>query len=504
MATNSGAAAHVEVRGLCKSFGAVRAVRDVSVTIARGSVHALVGENGAGKSMLAKMIAGAVAPTAGEILVDGREVVFGSPRQALANGIAMVDQELALVPARSAMDNVFLGIESPTGWLPSVREQRARWDALLGHSGFDLARDTLVGSLSVADQQKVEILRALAREAEFIVMDEPTDPLTQDEAEQLYAIVAELRRQGTTILFISHFLEEVLRISDTVTVLRDGHHISTRPAADETASSLVRAMLGRPLELAFPERRPPSRTAEPILEVRGLSAAGRFDDVSFTLRPGEIVGMAGLVGSGRTEVLRAVFGADPVDGGELLLDGRPVALASPRQAIARGVVMLPESRKEHGLAMARSIAENMVISRLREVSTYGLLRLDRQRELVAAMMSDLDVRASGQDAPVRTLSGGNQQKVLFGKCLMTEPRVLLVDEPTRGVDVGAKRAIYELLATLAAGGMAVLVVSSELEEVLGLAHRVLVMCRGRLVEDLPWDEASEERVLAAAFGTAAA
>jgi ABC-type sugar transport system ATPase subunit len=495
---------HIELRGLSKSFGPVEAVRSVDLTIARGSVHSLVGENGAGKSVLGKMIAGVLAPTAGQILVDGQEVGFGSPRDALARGIAMVDQELALVPRRSVMDNVFLGIEAPRGWLPSVREQRTRWDALVSRTGFDVPPDALVASLSVADQQKVELLRALARNAELIVMDEPTDPLTQDEAERLYEVIDELRRQGTTILFVSHFLEEVLRISDTVTVMRDGEHISTRPAAEESAGSLVRAMLGRPLELAFPDRRQPDGGSEPILEVRGLSAAGRFEDASFSLRPGEIVGMAGLVGSGRTELLRAVFGADPVDAGEVLVDGVPSRVGSPRQAIRQGLVMLPESRKEHGLVMPRSVAENIVMPRLDEVSSRGLVDRARQREVVGKMMSDLDVRANSQDTRVVNLSGGNQQKVLFGKCLMSQPRIFLIDEPTRGVDVAAKRAIYELIVSLADRGMAVLMVSSELEEVLGLAHRVLVMCRGRLVADIPHAEATEEKVLAAAFGTAAA
>jgi ABC-type sugar transport system ATPase subunit len=454
--------------------------------------------------VLGKLIAGVLAPTSGQILVDGQEVAFGSPREALMHGIAMVDQELALVPRRSVMDNVFLGIESPGGWLPSVREQRKRWDALVARTGFKVPPDAMVASLSVADQQKVELLRALARDAALIVMDEPTDPLTQDEAEQLYDVVDGLRKQGTTILFVSHFLEEVLRISDTVTVLRDGQHISTKPAAEETASSLVRSMLGRPLELAFPERRPADGESAPILEVKGLSAEGRFEDASFSLRPGEIVGMAGLVGSGRTELLRAVFGADPIDRGEVLVDGTPASFSSPRDAIGRGIVMLPESRKEHGLVMPRSVAENIVMPRLGDVSSHGLLNLDRQRELVGGLMSDLDVRANSQATRVHDLSGGNQQKVLFAKCLISQPRILLIDEPTRGVDVAAKRAIYELIVSLAERGMAVLMVSSELEEVLGLAHRVLVMCRGRLVADLPHTEATDEKVLAAAFGTAAA
>jgi simple sugar transport system ATP-binding protein/ribose transport system ATP-binding protein len=492
---------HVELSGLSKTYGGVRAARDVSLEILRGSVHAIVGENGAGKSTVSKIIAGAVQPTAGEVFVKGELVNFHSPRQALAAGIAMIDQELALVPGRSVIDNVFLGVEPRRRGIVNDRAQRARFRELIERTGFDLRGDVPVASLRVADQQKVEILRALAREAEFIVMDEPTAPLTSVEAEQLYQTIWGLRDQGTTILYISHFLAEVLKIADTVTVMRDGQLVSTRPSAEETEASLVRGMLGRPLELSFPDQRPCDPAAAPVLEVRDLAADGRFADVSFDLRPGEIVGVAGLIGSGRTELLRAVFGADPVSSGEIVLDGETVKGHSPRKSIAKGLVMLPESRKDDGLVMGRSVAENLVMAQLEDVSTVGLVRRDRQRIAVDKLLSDLDVRASSPDAPVSSLSGGNQQKVLFAKCLMGNPRVLMVDEPTRGVDVGAKRAIYDLITQLAADGMALLVVSSELQEVLGLAHRILVMRRGRLVAEMNADQADEEAILAAAFGT---
>ena len=504
MTTSSGAAPHIELRGVAKNYGGVRAVREASFAIRRGSVHALVGENGAGKSTISKMIAGVVTPSSGEVLLDGAPVHFSSPRQALAAGIAIIDQELAMVPARSVVDNVFLGAESRRGGVLLRREQRERFDELLARTGFDLDGDAAVGSLRVADQQKVEILRAIARDAELIIMDEPTSPLTQVEADQLYEIIWSLRDSGTTIIYISHFLEEVLKLSDTVTVMRDGQHVSTGPSAEETEASLVRAMLGRSLELNFPERRACDPTASPVLEVRDLCAAGRFTDVSLDLRPGEIVGLAGLIGSGRSEVLRAVFGADRVDSGQVLIDGEPLRRPSPRASIAKGLVMLPESRKDDGLVMVRSVAENAVMAHLRDVSAAGVIRSERQRTAVAKLLKDFDVRTAGQDTPVGSLSGGNQQKVLFAKCLMGGPRVLLIDEPTRGVDVGAKRAIYELITGLAADGMAILVVSSELEEVLGLAHRVLVMHRGRLVADLPAEKADQETVLSAAFGTAPA
>jgi len=504
MSGEAAAQPHIELRGVSKNYGGVQAVRDVSLEIARGSVHAIVGENGAGKSTVSKIIAGVIPPSLGELRVAGQPADFASPRQALAAGIAMIDQELAMVPARSVIDNIFLGAESRRLGRLDTRAQRRRFEELIEQTGFNLDGDQHVRSLSVADQQKVEILRAIARDAELIIMDEPTAPLTQVEADQLYEIISDLRKGGTTILYISHFLDEVLQISDTVTVMRDGLHVSTKPAAEETEASLVRGMLGRSLELAFPQRRACDPASAPVLEVRGLTAAGRFADVSFDLRPGEIVGMAGLIGSGRTEVLRAVFGADPVDSGEILLGGTQLRARSPRALIDRGLVMLPENRKDDGLVMCRSVAENTVMAHLDDVSTNGLVRRDRQRKAVGKLMKDLDVRTSSPDAPMSSLSGGNQQKVLFAKCLMGNPRVLLVDEPTRGVDVGAKRAIYDLITSLAEEGMAVLVVSSELEEVLGLAHRVLVMRRGRLVANLDAADADEETVLSHAFGTAAA
>lgn len=494
------APAIIEARNVSKRFGGVQAVHGASLSVSRGTVHALVGENGAGKSTLGKMLAGAVTPTSGTLLVDGRPAHYGSPRQALAAGIAMIDQELAMVPARSVIDNVFLGTESRRLGLLRSRDQRRRFKALVADTGFDLDADALVGSLRVADQQKVEILRAVARNARLVVMDEPTAPLTQVEAEQLYAVIRDMRDRGATIVFISHFLEEVLDVADTVTVMRDGEVIRTSQANDETPASLVHAMLGRPMDVAFPKRGRPAQDARVVLEARGLGAAGRFVDVSLELRAGEILGLAGLVGSGRTEVARALFGADRVDGGELILDGQPVKLRSPRDAIAAGIVLLPESRKDGGLVMMRSIAENMVLPHLGQVSRWGVLRPREERTRVERTIAELDVRCRGLRTPVETLSGGNQQKVLFGKWLVHPPRVLIVDEPTRGVDVGAKRALYELVSDLARQGLAVLVISSDLEEVLGLAHRVAVMHRGRVAVTLDADEADEERVLAAAFG----
>lgn len=493
--------AHVELVDVSKSFGGVQAVRNLSLTIERGAIHALVGENGAGKSTAAKIIAGALTPSSGQLRVAGEAVLLHSPRQALGHGIAMIDQELALVGARSVIDNVFLGDEARARGLLKPREQSARFAALIERTGFELDPEAIVGRLRVAEQQKVEILRALAREAELIVMDEPTARLTMVESRQLYAIVNALRDQSTTIVYISHFLDEVLALADTVTVMRDGLHVRTSPASEETSDSLVGAMLGRELELAFPKQPAGGVAGEPVLEVRNLSGAAGFADVDFTLRAGEIVGMAGLIGSGRSEFARALFGADRITAGEILLDGEPVKIRSPRAAVRRGLAMLTESRKDDGLVMGRSISENTVLPHLDEVSAWGILQPKRERARVAQMIEQLDIRTSGPNLAVSSLSGGNQQKVMFAKWLMRTPRVLIVDEPTRGVDVGAKQAIYELITGLAESGMAILLISSELEEVLGLAHRILVMRRGRIVTTLDRADATEEIVLAHAFGT---
>ncbi|MBX5474782.1 MAG: sugar ABC transporter ATP-binding protein, partial [Thermoleophilia bacterium] len=355
--------------------------------------------------------------------------------------------------------------------------------------------------LRTAEQQKVEIMRAIARDARLIVMDEPTAALTRAESRRLLEIIRQLAAAGTSVLLISHYLDEVLAVCDTVTVMRNGRIVRTAPAANETEQSLVNAMVGRDVSLEYPPKTPPPPDAPTVLEVRGLSRRGAIEDVSLSIRAGEIVGLAGLVGSGRTEVARAIFGADPVEGGEILLDGKPVRVRGPRGASRLGIALLPESRKEQGLVMMRSVRENVTLSTLPEFAAAGLVSRRRERARTQELGRDLAIRASSVDAPVSTLSGGNQQKVLFAKWLVRPPRVLIADEPTRGVDVGAKRQIHELIRELAARGMAVLLISSELEEVLGLSHRVLVMRRGRIAASYSSEEATMERVMAAAFAT---
>jgi ribose transport system ATP-binding protein len=460
-----------------------------------------VGENGAGKSTLAKVIGGVYRPDDGELLVDGSRVAFHAPRDALDSGIATIAQEIALVPARTVMENVLLGIESNTGGVVRTGELRERFDELNERTGFGLDPLAVVRTLRTAEQQKVEILRAIARDARLLLMDEPTAALTRDETERLIETVRALAAGGTSIVLVSHYLEEVLGVCDTVTAMRNGRIVRTSRAKDETPETLVAAMIGRDMSLEFPEKVHPPAGARVVLEARGLTRGRELQDVSLTVRAGEIVGLAGLVGSGRTEVARAIFGADRLDSGEVVFDGKAVSIKGPRQAARLGIAMLPESRKDQGLFMIRPVRENISIVDVRAISRLGVVDRRSEGRRTGDLARELDVRAASQEAMVTTLSGGNQQKVLFAKWLFRRPKLLIADEPTRGVDVGAKRQIYELLIGLASDGMAILLISSEIEEVLGLAHRVLVMRNGRVVGEFEGEAATDEAVMTAAFSS---
>nr|WP_277345706.1 sugar ABC transporter ATP-binding protein [Nocardioides sp. JQ2195] len=489
----------MRLEGVAKRFGGVQAVSGIDIAIPSGTVVALVGENGAGKSTLGKIIAGVHRPDSGRILVDGVEVTLGSPRDALSHGVALVAQELALVPEMSVVDNVFLGFESRGKGFILDRGNRRRFEELRHSVGFDLDPDDLAGNLRVADQQKVEILRALARDARIIVMDEPTAALTREEAQGLFTIVRRLTSQGTSIVFVSHFLEDVLGLADTIVVLKDGRHIRTTSAALETPASLVSSMIGKNVDLSMPDKRHVPDSARCLLSVHGLTRSGAFEDVSFDVRAGEIVGLAGLMGSGRTEVLRGIFGAERARG-TIEVDGVAARMTHPRGATKRGIGMIPESRKDQGLIMGQSIRNNITLASLRRHSPFGFVSKRKEMWTTDQLHGRLDIRTLDSEAPVLALSGGNQQKVLFAKWLAFGAKVLLIDEPTRGVDVGAKAAIHQLITDIAAQGVAVVLVSSEHEEVVGLAHRVLVLRRGRIVEELAGENLTETRVVQAALG----
>lgn len=491
--------AHIELHNVGKRFDAVVALANTNLTIKRGTIHALVGENGAGKSTLGKIISGVIRPDQGEVIVNGRRVQYTAPYDALADGITMISQEVTLVPKLGVMENVFLGMESQRVGVLQRDEMRQRYESLTARSGFSVPTDRLVAKMRVADQKKVEILRSIARNAQLIVMDEPTASLSAEEAEKLFDIVRLLRDAGTTIIFVSHFLEQVLSLADTVTVLRNGIVVRTSPAREETPESLVTAMLGRAMTLAFPPKIKPAPDAPVVFQVEDLARVGLVENVSLNIRAGEIVGLAGLVGSGRSEVARAIFGADQRDQGVIKINGRHVRIESPADAIRAGIVLLPESRKLQGLIMRLEVGHNVTLPHLDTLSRATVIRGRQENHETRNLLASLDVRPPEPRVKLTSLSGGNQQKVLFAKWLFRRPLILIADEPTCGVDVGAKQAIYGLLNSLAEQGMGVLLISSEIEEVLGLAHRVYAMRQGRVVAELTGSSLTEDAVMRAIF-----
>ena len=496
----SGRGLAVSVAGIQKRYSAVHALKGVSLDIHAGEVRGLVGENGAGKSTLGKIIAGVVTPDTGEIALDGEIVHLHSAADALAHGVAIVAQELAVVPQLTVAQNVLLGQEPRRGVVLDTRGLRARFDELCDLVGFVLPPDARLGSLRKSEQQKAEILRAVARDARLIVMDEPTAALSSDEARQLVVATRRMAAEGRTIIFVSHHLEEVLAVCDNISVLRDGQLVRTGVAAEETADSLVTSMIGRSLGSEYPVKSVPDRTGVPALKVTGISSGSGVQDVSFEIWPGEVLGIAGLVGSGRSELARAIFGADR-HVGSIEINGEKLRIDSERQAIRAGIAMLPENRKEFGLMLERTVMENTSLPELPRLTRWSWIRRGRERRRVGEMLAKVNVRASAASSGAGTLSGGNQQKVMFAKWLLTSPKVFIADEPSQGVDVGARARIYELISEMAARGMAVLIISSELEEVMGLANRVLVMRKGQLVRELTDEALTADAILAHSFGT---
>ncbi len=472
-----------------KSFGAVHALRGARIELYPGESHALVGENGAGKSTLIKVLAGVHQPDSGRLTVDGTPVTFRTTADAMAAGIAVIYQEPTLFPDLTVAENIFVG-RQPRGAGRAIdrRAMNAAAAELFGRLGVALHPDRPARGLSIADQQLVEIAKALSLGARVLIMDEPTAALSGVEVDRLFGVVRGLREQGAAILFISHRFREVEVLCERVTVMRDGRHVSTDLMRDVTTDELVRRMVGRELSALFPKL--DVEPGEVVLEVEGLTRAGVFADVSFHVRAGEIVALAGLVGSGRSEVVQSVFGVDPRDSGTVRVAGRVLPPHRPKAAMAAGVALVPEDRRQQGLILDLSIQRNITLPRSRALSRLGLLTGGRERRSAREWAQRLHTRFARLTDPVATLSGGNQQKVVLAKWLSTEPRVLFVDEPTRGIDVATKAEVHRLMSELAARGVAVLMVSSELPEVLGMADRVLVMREGRLVADVPRSEAT--------------
>ena len=483
-----------------KSFGAVQALIDGSVTLRGGEVHALLGENGAGKSTLVKILAGVYQPDSGTLTVNGREVTLHGPAAAQAAGIAVIYQEPTLFPDLTVAENMFIGRQPlRNGRRIDRRAMQDEAAATFKRLGVPLDPARIARGLSIADQQVVEIGKALSLDARVIVMDEPTAALSAAEVDRLFEVIRTLKAQDAAVLFISHRLEEVFAICQTVTVMRDGRHVLTSDLTGLTANDLVRAMVGRDLA-----ERPPETVGaapgEPMLTVDRLTREGVFTDISFTVRSGEIVALAGLVGAGRSEVARAVFGIDRYDAGQVTVRGRRLKKASPTSAMAAGIGFVPEDRRQQGLVMDMSVQQNVALASLDTLRKGGLIRASAERAMAADWAARLAIKYGRLTDPVSMLSGGNQQKVVLAKWLGRKPDVLIVDEPTRGIDVGTKAEVHHLLTELARSGVAVLMISSELPEVLGVAERVLVMREGRLVAEFSHAEASEESIMAAAMG----
>jgi rhamnose transport system ATP-binding protein len=489
----------LSLSGVSKTFGSVRALQDVSLELHPGEAHALAGENGAGKSTLIKVLAGVYRPDTGTVLVDGQPVTFAGPADARDAGVAVIYQEPTLFPDLSVAENIFMG-RQPRGQLRRIdrRRMHAEAAALFQRLGVTLDPAQPARGLSIADQQMVEIAKALSLRARVLIMDEPTAALTVNEVERLFAVARSLRSQGAAVLFISHRLDEVFELCQRVTTLRDGRLIATEPVAELTPDDLVRRMVGRPLEALFPKL--DTAPGAVALKVDRLSREGLFTDVSFEVRRGEIVALAGLIGAGRSEVARAIFGVDRWDAGRVEVNGRPLPPASPTSAMAAGLALVPEDRRQQGLVMSLSIERNVGLTGLRSLNRFGLIRRAAERTRAADWAVRLRLRYARLSDPVDTLSGGNQQKVVLAKWLAIRPAVLIVDEPTRGIDVATKAEVHRLLSELAGDGIAVLMISSELPEVIGMADRVLVMHEGRVVAEIARGQATEESIMSAATG----
>jgi ABC-type sugar transport system ATPase subunit len=492
------------MRDIGKSFPGVRALSGVSLTLYPGEVLALVGENGAGKSTLMKILAGAQRADHGTIAVDGAEVSVASPHDAERLGIGMIYQEFNLVPALNALQNIVLGTEPVRGFMLDERAARERAVAVLDELGIKLPLDRPASRLSVAQQQLIEVAKALSKRARIIVMDEPTAALTDREIDALFTLIARLKAAGTGVIYISHRLEELPKIADRITVLRDGSVVETRTASQFSPSDVIRAMVGRPLDAHFPSLDPVKPDAAVVLDVRGLARRPVIADINFSVRAGEIVGLAGLIGAGRTEIVRAIAGADMPTAGIVTIDGKTLRIRTPHDGIAAGIAFITEDRKGQGLVLGMSVRANITLAHLAQfVNREHLISQSREEEAARKMIADLHVRTPGPEQLVRNLSGGNQQKVVLAKWLLGEARVFLFDEPTRGIDIGAKAEIYALMKTLLENGAAIVMVSSELPEVLGMSHRVLVVRDGRIVREFTRDTVTPDAVIAAATGAAA-
>ncbi len=490
---------HIEMNNIHKAFGTNQVLSGVDFELRAGEVHALMGENGAGKSTMMNILVGLHQRDEGTIIIDGQETYFTSPKQAEEAGIAFIHQELNIWPEMTVLENLFIGKEvtSSVGWLNS-RKMKALAKEQFARLAVDLPLQQDAGLCSVGQQQMIEIAKALMTDAKVIIMDEPTAALTEREIQKLFDVIRALKREGVSIVYISHRMEEIFALCDRITVMRDGRTVDTKDIPATSFDEVVRKMVGRELTERYPSRT--SKPGEVVLEVKGATKQGQFSDVSFTVRAGEIVGFSGLMGAGRTEIMRALFGLESLDRGEIRIHGKPVRIRRPDDAVRHGIGFITEDRKDEGLILDFSIRDNMALPNLFSFTSNGFISSKKEQQFVDTLIQRLQVKTQSAETPARSLSGGNQQKVVIAKWIGIGPSLLILDEPTRGVDVGAKREIYQLMNELTDRGVAIIMVSSELPEVLGMSDRIIVVHEGKLSGELPREQATQEQIMTLATG----
>ncbi|GAB2323710.1 ribose ABC transporter ATP-binding protein RbsA [Alkalibacterium sp. m-11] len=489
----------VEMKGITKAFGENKVLKGVDFSLRSGEVHALMGENGAGKSTLMNILTGLHKKDSGEVLINDEEKVYANPKEAEENGVSFIHQEMITWPDMTVLENMFMGkeIKNKLGWV-QTKEMEKKAKSIFNELGIDISFDRTMKTLSVGQQQLIEIAKTLLNDAEVIIMDEPTAALTDREISKLFKIIRQLQKKGVALVYISHRMEEIFEISDRVTVMRDGVSISTKATKDTSYDEIVRHMVGRDLEDYYPEM--DNSQGEAVLEVRNLTHLPYYEDISFTLHSGEILGFSGLMGAGRTEIMRGIFGIDKIDSGDIYLDGEKIDISTPNDAVKRGIGFLTEDRKSEGLILDFSVRDNISMTAFEEFSKAGWINKKEEEEFVDLLIKRLTVKTTHMELPVGALSGGNQQKVVLAKWIGAGSRVLILDEPTRGVDVGAKREIYNLMKELAERGVGIIMVSSDLPEVIGVSNRVLVVHEGTISGELKREELSEERIMTLATG----
>ena len=483
------------MKDICKSFSGVEVLHHVDFSLEKGEVHALLGSNGAGKSTLIKIISGIHSSSSGSIALDGESIAFADPRDAQRHGISLVPQEFCLVPTLTAMQNVFLGRESVKGGLLDEKTMRAEYEKICRDFGFDISADEPVENLTAAQMQMIEIMKALSVDARIIIMDEPTTSLTNNEKSKLFEIIERLRNDGTTIIYISHILSEVFRLCDRATILRNGEIVGTWKVSELDFTSICRYMSGSEVSIGTRKRSRCRTNSDSVLEVRGLSRKGAVDGVSFSVRPGEIVGLAGLVGSGRTELVRLIFGADKKSGGSITVSGKEVRIKHPSDAVKNGIGFVAEDRKHEGLVLNMPIYQNMTLAKLRELFAGRLLNRKTELEYAAKSKTELSIKLGSVADPVETLSGGNQQKVVLAKWMLDGLKVLILDEPTKGIDIGAKEDVFNAVDSLAKKGIGIIFISSDLDEVFRVSDKLLVMDGGRVIKEMKNENVTEAEVL---------